>query len=828
MGSRILPHAADELRLAIQEANGNEVFAIGDCDGTSVTGVQVTCRGQSDRVVALLDRPRPGQVVIHNHPSGDLTPSDADMQLAGRYGENGVGVVIVDNSVSSANWVVEPHVVSDTLLDPERVRALFEEGLPRAMPDFEPRRQQIDMALEVTRCLNEKKPLVVEAGTGTGKSLAYLVPAALWAIENDRKVVISTFTKTLQNQLLQSDVPILARSGLELRVQLLQGRNNYLCKRRLELAHREASGESDETPEDGASTGSPADRVLLEALQDWSDSTVDGSRLDLTFDIDAPLWERVYSDTNLTLRARCRHFGSCHWYTALRRAAAAHIVIVNHALLMADLSLRADFGRGILPKYDRLVLDEAHHLEDAATGAASNRFTSLSVSRAVAPLIDRGKRRGALGRVARNHLTTGSALSVSAQDDLEKALFEVEGRALAAVRSAEDTLQSLATLLPSERHPVRVDAAYEQTEDWADWIVPALTDLAGEIEHTTEQLDIILDVLSEIELTEAQLEPQMDVRRARSRMNGQVDVLRGFLASPPDRARWFEATRKDKDQAAVVWAPVDVAPTLHRILWSAFGAITATSATLAVNDRFDHWNRRVGVKSPRELKLPSPFDHFQQAMLGLPRDLAEPNTARYLDDTAASIVRSVERSDGGAFVLCTSYAAVSHYARALRAESKRTGRRRLVLAQGESERSQLLHRFIRDPQAVLVGTDSFWEGVSVKGRGLRLVILPRIPFRVPTDPLHAARREHIQSQGHDPFQLYELPEAILRLRQGYGRLIRSKTDRGVVMLLDARIHSRRYGRVVLASLPPARRVKGPSSWVEAAMDPFFAEPGEEA
>ncbi|MEZ4319687.1 MAG: helicase C-terminal domain-containing protein [Myxococcota bacterium] len=800
MGSRILPAAADDLRQAIKESGGMEVFAIGDTDGRSVTSVTITCRGQADRVVALLDRPRAGQVVIHNHPSGDLTPSDADMQLAGRYGENGVGVVIVDNRVESANWVVEPYVEQLHALDPARVREVFERALPTVMPGFEPRPQQIEMALHVTRCLNGARPLVIEAGTGTGKSLAYLVPAALWALLNDKKVVISTFTRTLQNQLLQSDVPVLSRAGLDVRVQLLQGRNNYLCRRRLGIAR-------EEDPEE----------ALFDTLAGWSDTTSDGSRLDLPVDVDAVTWERVHSDSELTLRARCPHFGTCHWYGALRQAAAAHVVIVNHALLLADLSLRSDIGRGILPAFDRLVLDEAHHLENAATSAASNRLTAEAVRRAVAPLVDHGKRRGALGRVARDHLRPGSRLTMQQQDELEKDLFELEGRTLSVVRAAEDALQSMAALLPEDRSPVRIDEAYGRSEDWSRWITPTLRELSIELEATAEHLGDVLATLDDAELTEAQLEPRMDLSRARRRLETQVDVLRTFVAPPDGHARWFEvASRRDPDSAAIVWAPVDMAPTLRRILWGPMRAVVATSATLAVSDSFRHWRTRTGVDAADEAQFASPFDHFHQALLALPRDLPEPNTPAYLDDTARAVVRLVQLSDGGAFVLCTSYAAVAAYATALRREPGR-----LVLAQGEAERSQLLARFMRNPSAVLVGTDSFWEGVSVKGQGLRLVVLPRIPFRVPTDPLHAARQEHLVARGLDPFRTYELPEAVLKLRQGYGRLIRSHTDRGVVVLLDTRVHSRSYGRTILSALPPARRVKGPSSWVEGEIRAFF-------
>ncbi|MCA9494813.1 MAG: hypothetical protein KC621_33020, partial [Myxococcales bacterium] len=353
MSLRFEAPAAEALRAAIRDAGGVEVFAIGDVMAGHVMSVTVTCRGTEDRVPALLDRPRAGQVVIHNHPSGDLRPSEADLELAHRYGEDGVGVVIVDSVVSRSNWVVEPYVRRWVGVDDDALEAFFTEGLPRAMPGWESRPQQLEMARQVARSLEAEIPLMCEAGTGTGKSLAYLVPAALWALANDGRVAVSTFTRALQAQLVASDLPLLAKGGIEVRTSVLQGRNNYLCRRRLDIA-------LDEDPDD--------DRRVLESLRDWSSTTTEGSRGHLGFQVSGPQWERVMSDADLTLSVRCPHYDTCHWYKARRSASGAHLLVVNHALLLTDLSIRGQAGRGFLPKYDRIVLDEAHHLEDAATG----------------------------------------------------------------------------------------------------------------------------------------------------------------------------------------------------------------------------------------------------------------------------------------------------------------------------------------------------------------------------------------------------------------------------------------------------------------------------
>jgi ATP-dependent DNA helicase DinG len=800
MSNRFTPEAAQTLRQAIREAGGVEVFAIGDVVAGHVSAVTVTCRGTADRVPALLDRPRAGQIVVHNHPSGDLRPSEADLHLAQLYGEDGVGVVIVDDTVSRSNWVVEPYARPTVPVDEERLAAFFQVGLPRAMPGWEPRPQQLEMSLAVARSLSQDELLLCEAGTGTGKSLAYLVPAALWALDNDSRVVISTFTKTLQIQLLASDLPLLARGGIEARTAVLQGRNNYLCLRRLGLAQKEPEGEHSEQ-----------DQQMLEALADWSAATPSGSRQDLPMAVETDLWEQVMSDGDLTLSVRCPHYAQCHYYRARRGAAAAHLVVVNHALLLSDLALRAQTGRGFLPKYDRVLLDEAHHLEDAATGVASSRLSTSAIRRALSPLLDGRRRRGALSRLVQRQTGLGSVLPPERHSRLQLAAEVAEHRLGAVAVGAPITLQQLAdTVLGGS--PLRITPAVEEQPVWSEGGVPTLRHLGAELVAATEALDAVEALFEDVVLPEEQAQPLLDVRRARRRLATHAEIVDQLLEDDPSRCRWLEPElSRGERSAAGCTAPIEVGAVLREILWLPYPGAVATSATLTVAQRFEHLSRRIGLPpepAPLELILPSPFDHAQQALLGLPRDLPVPDDPRFLEESAAIVAEAVRISDGGAFVLCTSHASVQHYAAALR-QREPPGLGRPVLAQGEAGRGVLLDRFRENRRAVLVGTDTFWEGISVRGEGLRLVVIPRIPFRVPTEPLLEARHERIAQRGGDPFKAYSLPEAVLKLRQGYGRLIRSSTDRGVVLLLDRRVQDKPYGTTILRSLPPARRVTGP-------------------
>ena len=806
MSRRVHSSVATALRRAIAEAGGTEVFAIGDVEDGVIVGIVVTCRGQRDRVTALLDRPRPGQVVIHNHPSGDLRPSNADMRLAARYGDDGVGVVIVDSDVTRSNWVVEPYVPQPSPVDHADVERFFTEQLPAVAPGFRLREAQLAMALRVADLMSDGGALVCEAGTGTGKSLAYLVPAALWAKANASRVVISTYTRALQHQLATSDLPLLGAAGLEVTSAVLLGRTNYVCKRRLGMAL-----------DDDTLTG--PQRADLETIATWEATSEEGSRADLPQRIDPWVWEQVESDSDLTLRVRCPHYASCHYYTARRRAAAADLVVVNHALLLADLHVRDIGGSGILPKYTRLVLDEGHHLEDAATSAIATRVTARAIRRAGLPLLSRTRRKGALHRLAAAHAGAGSNLPVSRREQLmpkaaaaAAAVDDLVGQAPEAFLAIHDAV------LDETGSPVRVPdprlRGWTQAEGWAVSL--------GEILGTAIRcLDEVLDLFEDVTLEPGKAQPMFDVRRARRRLAGHLVAVVAVRDDDQDTCRWIEATRRSSPDrsAALCTSPIDLAPLLARMLWHPIPGSVVTSATLAVRKRFDFWLRTHGLRADdaATVTFPSPFDHANQAMLALPRDFPTPEQGAYERATAPAVVDAIRASGGGAFVLCTSWSAVEAYGRAIGAALPQ----QVVLVQGRAAPGRLLRRFREAGNAVLVGTDSFWEGVSVKGDALRLVVIPRLPFRVPTDPLRAARRERLERRGIDAFRAYTLPSTVLKLRQGYGRLLRSKDDRGVVLILDRRLHDRSYGALLRHSLPPARRVSAPWRRVLQAVRGFY-------
>jgi ATP-dependent DNA helicase DinG len=817
------PSAAAAIRAAIRLAGGREVCfvcALGDDD--AIATARVVARGDVRSVLALPGFARAGELLLHNHPSGVLDPSDADLEIAARMHDQGVGFAITDNDATSVYVVVEvPRAPTLVPLDPASIERDLGVSGPIAvcLPRYEDRPGQRGYARTIARLYNGGGVGVLEAGTGVGKSLGYLLPALRWAAANGERTVVSTNTINLQEQLIGKDLPFLAGALVDQKVRfaLLKGWRNYLCLHRLEQARG-----AGRTLFDGQVESD------LDMLTAWSARTTDGSLSDLATPPRDEVWDEVAAESDLCLRLKCPHFERCFLYAARRKAAQADVIVVNHHLLLSDVAVRRATQNwedaAVLPPYKRLVVDEGHHLEDAAAAHLGTGVTRRTLERLFARLERRGK--GLLPTLATRLEARRDLLSVASLDLVHARLFGTTHAARERSALVFDLLESVVRDAPQP--VVRLDDDFEAHPVWRHGLHGALEDLLGELGLLADGLRVIRERLESDEATAEAFGALLgEVRGVTRRLQAAGDGLRSALLPDPGATpvvRWIERRGRDRN-LAVTAVPLDLAPILRDDVFRRVDTCVITSATLAVDGRFDFLRARLGLDEedvePECGIFPSPFDYPSQAMLAIPTDLPAPNVdgQGHAEAVADALVDLIEASDGGVFALFTSHRDVRQAADRLRA--RQVDRRWPLLVHGEDARDALLRRFREAGRAVLLGTASFWEGVDVPGDPLRALLLARVPFRVPTEPLTAARCERIERAGGDAFAEYMLPDAALRLKQGFGRLIRSSEDCGAIVLMDPRTLTKSYGTVLLDGLPPARRVVGPWSAVRRELSRMF-------
>ncbi len=706
--------------------------------------------------------------------------------------------------------ILEPTDSSTPIARSTVARIFATDGvLGRMFPGYEQRDPQLQMSQAVAEAFNRGQHAVVEAGTGTGKGLAYLVPSALHALERGQRVVLATHTINLQDQLFFKDIPALtnifesereahntAIPDVNLRSAILKGRSNYLCLRRLADAQKVISASEDELK--------PLMKVTM-----WSHKTETGDRSEIPlFDREMVVWERLHASFDLCNGPACEFFDQCWFFHARRRAEAAHLVVVNHALMLADMV--AD--RPVLPTYEHVVIDEAHNLEDVATDQFGWATTQDAVMDFFDSLMHEGGPNQAEGLLSRlPTFLRGSDAGADVQQAFTRLVQRIVPHLERGRSATTELFEVLTAFIMRETTESNYDARLRITgpmrnaQSWQQ-ILPTYENVDlnfRAVQRSLEELNAIVLGLADSNIPDYEMLQAQSSKLLRF-ASEFVHSMGIFMHGRDDNQITWMSYRRQRSQLTIALNPLEVATLLRERLFDQKASVVLTSATLSVNGSYAYVRNRLGIPSATELLLDSPYDYEQQAILYIPQDMPDPKDFDYQTNLEQAILNTALAADGRTLVLFTATSALRATYHAL-VDTFNEHDINLIGQSLDGSNKAILERFKTEPRSVLFGTASFWEGVDVSGDALSALVITKLPFAVPTDPIYAARSE----QFSDAFSEYSIPQSILKFKQGFGRLVRASDDCGVVVVLDKRIVTKRYGAQFLQSLPPTTVRTGP-------------------
>lgn len=815
---------ANEIRHSIKEYLGQEIFWGALLDkNKKVEKLRWLGRGNEHMAPVDFDAATRFDVVIHNHPSSFLQPSDADLHVASALLQYGIGFYIVDNDCSQVN-IVSPGSKNESYdeINNQECRNFFSENgaLSQSLHKYEIRESQMTMLDHCVHAFNKQKILLCEASTGTGKSMAYLYPAILWAIKNREKIVISTNTINLQEQLISKDLPFLKRiMGENFQYQLVKGRNHFLC-------HRKKNEFEKELGEPKLLDELENNRQIIDEILSWSRSTKTGDRAELSRQPPNEIWDKLGSDADTCRPQTCPCADDCFYQNMRKRIYSADILVVNHHILCADLSIKSQLGRqsnqGLLPIYKRLIIDEAHNLEETAASYFGQSYTSLGAMRTVNLVFRKQKKKNTIRGGWADKIQAKMQALVKINDERYAPMFiqldslrEWRKRFEPVVNEQYAILSNFLKIIDPGFHQekrIRLTPQSYLNRDVQTQVLGPLSRLA---EYFHEGIESIKIIFKKVEYYREQEKEDEDLEQLRFEGQSYLQRLESIcstlsiLSEPSQKdseVYWVQCTEKRKGlfQFQANISPVDVSESLRENLFEPLSTVILSSATLSDHRGFHFLREKLGLSNNFALRLeqvqvPYSFPYEKNCRGFIPKNMPPPNSPDYLNRLVHFLPLLFQYFRGRSLVLFTSSAQMHQVAKLVEPEIEELGLQLMV--QGKSQRQEMLQTLLENSNTVLFGLASFWEGVDIRGENLSCLIMVKLPFSVPSEPLAQAKMEYIQKKGGNAFQDYSLPSAVMKFKQGFGRLIRSAEDKGLFVVLDQRLVGKPYGKAFINALP---------------------------